>query len=287
MRKTIFLGLFFLAACSMLSFSASVFAAVKDSDHDGLTDESETTLYKTDSNVFDTDGDGVGDGDEVILGTNPRDVQDIPEVFNENVSTKAGVFSPGNPFSWYMARATGIVSFFLLTLVVVHGLIMSSRAFIQNYPAAIALEVHRFLSWAAIATVALHAGSFLFDLFLPMTVGEILIPFLLPSGARSVLGFDIRWTAAMGIVAAYLMLLLTLSSEFRSRLSVRVWRAIHSTSFAAYPLFLAHGILSGSDSRAPWAIALYGISGGVVSVLIITRIIFRNRAVRLAKARVA
>jgi uncharacterized protein YkwD len=44
-----------------------------DSDGDGLLDDDETNFYGTDPNAFDTDGDGVGDGQEVFNGTDPLD----------------------------------------------------------------------------------------------------------------------------------------------------------------------------------------------------------------------
>ena len=42
-----------------------------DSDEDGLQDADENTIYGTQRLNYDTDGDGVGDGEEVYLGTNP------------------------------------------------------------------------------------------------------------------------------------------------------------------------------------------------------------------------
>ena len=284
MKNKFFLLMVCLGLCTAIGFSSSALAAIKDSDYDGLSDEGEVTMYKTDPMMSDTDGDGVGDGDEIVLGTNPLDAKDFPGSSEGKTRANASVFSSGSPFSWYFARVTGIVSFFLLTLVVVHGLVMSSRAFVRAYPAAVALEVHQFLSWAAIATVVLHFGSFLFDRYLPMTITETLIPFLFQSAVLSRLGFDLGVTVALGIIAFYLMLVLTLTSTYRSKMPLKLWRAIHYTSFAAYPLFLAHGILSGSDSREWWAIALYGISGSVVLILIITRLVFRNRAVRLERS---
>jgi hypothetical protein len=44
-----------------------------DSDNDGLYDDDESAVYGTDPNVYDTDGDGVGDGQEVYDGTDPAD----------------------------------------------------------------------------------------------------------------------------------------------------------------------------------------------------------------------
>lgn len=46
----------------------------QDSDNDGLSDEDETKIYKTDFLKFDTDGDGYSDGDEVKSEHNPNGV---------------------------------------------------------------------------------------------------------------------------------------------------------------------------------------------------------------------
>ncbi len=43
-----------------------------DRDGDGLYDDDEVDVYGTNPDVFDTDRDGVGDGAEVYVGTNPR-----------------------------------------------------------------------------------------------------------------------------------------------------------------------------------------------------------------------
>ncbi len=49
-----------------------------DPDRDGLTSWTEIHTTRTDPRRFDTDGDGFGDGAEVIAGTNPRDPRSTP-----------------------------------------------------------------------------------------------------------------------------------------------------------------------------------------------------------------
>lgn len=258
-------GIFFVASQTS--------AVVKDSDVDGLSDEGEVVTYFTDPSVYDTDGDGVGDGEEVMAETDPLDVKSSPFSVPE---PSFGIFGDPAKFAWYFARATGILAFILLTIVVIHGLIISSRAFIRMYPAAIALETHRFLSWAALGIVVLHFGSFLFDDFMRMSVAEIFIPFLLQRDFKTLLGYDIGLVTALGIIAFYLIVILILTSEFRSKMSAKLWRTIHYSSFVAYPLFLIHGILTGTDSREWWMQAMYILSGISVFALIVTRIVFRN-----------
>jgi hypothetical protein len=46
-------------------------AASIDSDGDGLTDEAETTIHGTNPTLWDTDGDGSSDGQEIQAGTDP------------------------------------------------------------------------------------------------------------------------------------------------------------------------------------------------------------------------
>jgi hypothetical protein len=51
-----------------------------DRDGDGLFDDDETDVYGTNPDVYDTDGDGSGDGEEVYYGTNPLDAGSYAEV---------------------------------------------------------------------------------------------------------------------------------------------------------------------------------------------------------------
>jgi hypothetical protein len=64
------------------SHNGNVEERTNDLDDDGLIDADETTLYGTDPNSDDTDGDGVGDGDEITYGYDPTN----PDIDGDGLS---------------------------------------------------------------------------------------------------------------------------------------------------------------------------------------------------------
>lgn len=266
-------------------FSEQTLAAVKDSDFDGLSDIAEQTVYMTEPLVGDTDGDGILDGAEVIAGTNPLDSGSSQ--LAELAKPDPGILGDSKMFSWYLGRASGIFAFIMLTLVTCFGLLVASRFMTKLFLPATIYDTHRFLSFIAVLAVIVHATSFLFDDFFRLSIGEALVPFLLTREYQSALGFDIGKTVAIGIIASYFLILIVLTSEFRSKMSPKLWRATHYTSFVAYLLFIGHGIMSGTDSTEWWMQAIYGISAVLVFGLILFRIGFRNILPKWKAARMA
>ena len=267
------------AAGLLLILAYPAVAAIKDTDLDGLSDRSEIDIYHTNPNLFDTDGDGASDGQEILDGTNPLDPKSSR--IASLVAPDRGMLPDRTKYAWYVGRTAGILAFVLLTIVVVHGLVISSRAFFRTYSPAVALEVHRFLSWTALAMVGLHIGALTFDGFFKLTWFEAVVPFSMHRPFRTVLGFDTGLAAAIGSVALYLIIVLILTSEFRAKMSSKVWRTIHYSSFASYGLFVAHGFMSGTDSREWWMRDVYIGSVSIVAVMILIRLFFRNRLQRI------
>lgn len=256
-------------------FPSSVFAAVKDTDVDGLTDEGEAGIYMTDPAMTDSDSDGIPDGQEVIDGTDPLDASDY--FLSDRDLSDPGILGSPEKFPWYLSRAAGFAAFILLTASVVFGLVISSRVFLKIVPGADAFESHRSLSLMSVLAVMLHFGALFFDRSFNITVGETLIPFFFSrEGVVGAAGFDLRMPLAFGIVAFYLVVILFLTAEFRARMSPKVWRIVHYSSFAAYPLFVIHGFMSGTDSKEGWAIAMYVVSVALVTALILVRIVSRT-----------
>ncbi len=239
--------------------NSRVQAALKDSDVDGLTDQSEAEVYHTDSSHPDTDGDGISDGDEVVAGSNPLTPELSPS--KELETTVPENFS----YAWFIGRASGILAFILLTIVVANGLLITTRLVFKLLPPALNYEMHRFFAWMALLSVIGHFASFLFDDFFHLTIVEGLVPFQLARPFHSVLGFDLRYAVGMGTLAFYGILALVISSELKGRgVSLKNWRILHYMSFGTYLLFLIHGITSGTDTKTWWMLWLYSISALIV-----------------------
>ena len=263
----LFVTLLFLGTVFTLPASA----AVKDSDADGLTDQAESEIYLTNPKEADTDIDGVDDGTEILNETNPL---------------KAEVSTDNSKLAWQIGRASGILAFILLTIVVVNGLLMTTRMLFRIVPPAFNYETHRFLSWMAVLAVVGHFASFTLDEFLKLTLGESLIPFFLVRDFPSRLGFSLTWTVGIGVIAFYGILALVITSELRRfGFPVKKWRALHYTRFLAYILFLVHGITAGTDSREWWMIWMYSLSGVLVIGLTGLRIYTAVQKKRAATAK--
>jgi methionine sulfoxide reductase heme-binding subunit len=165
---------------------------------------------------------------------------------------------------WYIARASGLVSFALLSGSVILGLLISSKAGDGVVPRALAFDLHQFLSVLSLAFIGLHAGSLMFDGFVRFSPLQLLLPFIAP--------YEALWTG-LGVIAAWLTVILTASFWMRRRIGQRRWRTLHYATFGAYLLALAHGFTAGTDSSLAFVQWGYLGSLAVVAGLLTLRIL--------------
>ena len=166
-------------------------------------------------------------------------------------------------FEWYLARASGIVAFVLLTIAVLLGLTLSSRAKLRYWPRFAVEDVHRFAGLLTGTFVSVHVLALFIDAYMPFSLTQLIVP-----GASTYRAL----ATALGVVAAELLLALAITNRYRKRLSYRFWRRAHYLNFAVWGLALLHGIFAGTDRGAPWADALYGCSAATVAGLLAWRV---------------
>ena len=159
-------------------------------------------------------------------------------------------------FEWYLARASGIVAFVLLTIAVVLGLTLSGRAKLPSWPRFAVEDVHRFAGLAD-GHVRLFARA--------DTVRGLVRAFLVEAAGCPGTSSYRPLSTALGVVAAELLLALAITNRYRKRLSYRFWRRAHYLNFAVWGLALFHGIFAGTDRVALWADVLYGCSAAAVA----------------------
>jgi DMSO/TMAO reductase YedYZ heme-binding membrane subunit len=164
--------------------------------------------------------------------------------------------------TWEIARAGGFVAYGLLTASVSIGLVLSLKWRSPHWTRFITNELHRFVTLLALAFTAIHTLMVAIDPFIQFTPAEVLIPFV--SHYRPL------WIA-LGIVATDLLIAVYVSEWIRPHVGYAWWRRFHYLAFVVFALALVHGLSTGSDSRAPWAIGAYIASVVLVGALISVR----------------
>ncbi len=148
---------------------------------------------------------------------------------------------------WFATRGAGIVSLFLFTAVVVLGVVTSVRWQARQWPRFLTAEVHRSIALLSVVFLALHIVTAVIDPFTSLGWISAVVPF-----ASSYRPF---WLG-LGVVSLDLLVAVVVTSLLRARVGRRVWRAVHWTAYASWPLALAHGIGTGSDATAAWMIGI-------------------------------
>jgi sulfoxide reductase heme-binding subunit YedZ len=160
-----------------------------------------------------------------------------------------------DPTVWLLARATGFTAYVLLTVSVLAGLVVKSRPFGLALKPATATDLHRTLALLSLAALAAHGLTLVVDDAVEIGLGALLVPGLAP--------YRPFWTA-VGVIAGELMLAVYVSFSLRRRIGQKNWRRLHYVTFLAFAGATAHGLMAGTDSSAPWALALYlGAVGSV------------------------
>lgn len=143
------------------------------------------------------------------------------------------------PWTWYAARASGLVAWGLATASVLWGLFLSTRVTRGRPSRSWLLDLHRFLGGLAVVFTLVHVVALIADSYIEFSIVDVLVPFA--SGWQP-------WAVAWGVVAFWILLAIELTSLAKARLPVRVWRAVHMASFPLFAFATIHAITAGTDA---------------------------------------
>lgn len=150
---------------------------------------------------------------------------------------------------WYVTRASAIVAWGLMTVSVLWGVLLSTRALRPIDNPAWLQDLHRWLGGASLIMIALHMVSLMLDAWSRFSVTDVLVPFSASYRPGPV---------ALGILAFYLLATVQGSSLLIHRLPRRFWKGLHYASYAAVLLVSFHAGWAGSDVGA-WGYRLIAI----------------------------
>ena len=166
--------------------------------------------------------------------------------------------------TWLIIRASGIVAYGLLALSVIWGLALSSTLLGRRVPARVLTYVHESLSIGALVATTGHCVALALDDYVPFGPRELLVP-----GASA-------WrtgAVAFGVVAAWGLVVVTLSFYVRRHIGRAVWRAVHYGGFGVFVAALTHGLTAGTDSASPVMHWVYVSTAAAVAALVVARVV--------------
>jgi predicted ferric reductase len=152
------------------------------------------------------------------------------------------------PIMWYASRATGLIALVLFTASVVLGALGGGRYVSLRWPRFALAAVHRSVSLLAVVFLAVHITTAIVDPFAGIGWLDAIVPF------RSV--YYPFWLG-LGAVATDLTIAIIVTSLLRPRVNAVLWRVVHWTSYACWPLAVIHGIgTTPADIRLGWVLLL-------------------------------
>ena len=143
------------------------------------------------------------------------------------------------PLPWYVARASGLVGWGVLTAATLWGLALSTKVFGKRPRPNWLLDLHRMLGALALVFTGVHVGAILVDQYVHFGLTEVLVP------------FAAKWhpvAVAWGIVGFYLLVAVEVTSLLRSRIPRKFWRRVHYLSFPLFVTATVHGLAAGTDT---------------------------------------
>jgi len=164
---------------------------------------------------------------------------------------------------WIVSRSSGLVAFVLVTISDFLGLTMAGKPVRQPGFNRTLKALHEQTALAALVAIGVHGLAILADPWLKPGLSGVAVPFALATH---------RFWVGLGIVAAYLALLLGLSFYFRRQIGPRRWRQAHRATLAVYVLGLVHALGAGSDTGSPLFLLWVVGSGVPIALLLIYRL---------------
>ena len=169
---------------------------------------------------------------------------------------------------WYTTRGAGAVSLVLLSATVVLGLLSALRFEAPGWPRFLTTGLHRNLSLLAVVFTAVHVVTAIVDPYVSLGWITAVVPFAQP--------YRTFWMG-LGTIGSDLVAAIVITSLLRRPLGHAAWRGVHWLAYAAWPVAVAHGLGTGTDTSADWMLTLDIVCSAAVLLAAGCRLIVGRR----------
>lgn len=170
---------------------------------------------------------------------------------------------------WYLLRSSGMVALLFLALSVALGVSGIARLVGPRWNRYVSTAVHRNVALLGMAFLALHGVTAVLDRWVIMGWLGLVVPF--QSGYRPL-------AVGLGVVAGDILIVVTLTSLVRDRLSYTAWRLVHLLTWLLLPLSVLHSLLGGSDSLSRlWGLGTVALASAIMLLALAVRLTVGRR----------
>jgi len=171
-------------------------------------------------------------------------------------------------FFWFATRGAGILCWFAASASLMAGLLLSTRILGRKPTIPWLLDLHRFLASMGMLFLAVHMVSLWADSFISFGLSELLVP-----GVANVPGLT-ELSLTLGVVSAWIMTLVYLSSLIKKKIPASLWHTIHLTSYGVVVAGAVHALQAGSEGSNPVLIAAGASTIAATVILTLLRFVF-------------
>jgi predicted ferric reductase len=137
-----------------------------------------------------------------------------------------------------LSNYAGLGAIGLLTANILIGLLLTTHFNpVRNWPhrRINTVRIHNVTGWLALGVSLVHPAILLLPSRVQFAVVDLFYPINAPKQP---------WINTAGAVAVYLLLFVLVTSYFRFEIGRRWWKRMHFTTYALFPLYAVHSILT-------------------------------------------
>jgi len=183
-------------------------------------------------------------------------------------STGAATHRVETSWEWYVIRAAGFVAAGLLILLMISGICHVTVLTYRFIEPVKAWALHKAMALALCAAIFIHVLFLWFDHFVSFSFVQLLVPFMAHYNTKTTQASMALGGLAIsfGILAAYGVIIIVLSSLGWIDSRKKTWRWLHYLGYVVFLLIFLHGLYIGSDLKYGLFRTVW-IAGGLIVLL--------------------